>query len=108
MNRQKLGALLLGGTLLLSADFSPASSSKYELVIKNGRIVDGSGNPWFYADIGIIDGRIAKIGRIDTSEAAQVVDAQNLIVAPGFIDVHTHVENGITRMPTADNFLMMG
>src|SRR5574341_1278906 len=108
MNRQKLCALFLGVTLFLSTNFSQASFSKYELVIKNGRIVDGSGNPWFYADIGIIDGRVAKIGRIDASEAAQVIDAQNLIVAPGFIDVHTHVENGITRMPTADNFLMMG
>ncbi len=107
MNQRKLCALLLGVTFLLAANFSQASS-KYELVIKNGRIVDGSGNPWFYADIGIIDGRIAKIGRIDTSEAAQVIDAQNLIVAPGFIDVHAHVENGIMRMPTADNFLMMG
>ncbi len=108
MNRRKLCALLSGVALLLAANFSPAASSKYELVIKNGRIADGSGNPWFYADIGIIDGRIAKIGRIDTSEAAQVIDAQNLIVAPGFIDVHAHVENGIMRMPTADNFLMMG
>jgi N-acyl-D-amino-acid deacylase len=108
MNRQKLCALFLGVTLFLSTNFSQASFLKYELVIKNGRIVDGSGNPWFYADIGIIDGRVAKIGRIDASEAAQVIDAQNLIVAPGFIDVHTHVENGITRMPTADNFLMMG
>jgi N-acyl-D-amino-acid deacylase len=108
MNRRKLCALLLGITLFLSANFSPASSLKYELVIKNGRIADGSGNPWFYADIGIVNGRIAKIGRIDTSEAAQVIDAQNLIVAPGFIDVHAHVENGIMRMPAADNFLMMG
>jgi N-acyl-D-amino-acid deacylase len=108
MNRQKHCTLLLGVALLLSATFSPASPSKYELVIKNGRIVDGTGNPWFYADVGIIDGKIAKIGRIDTNEAAQVIDAQNLIVAPGFIDVHAHVENGIMRMPTADNFLMMG
>ncbi len=108
MNWQKLCALLLGVALFLSTAVSQASASKYELVIKNGRIVDGSGNPWFYADIGIINGRIAKIGRIDTNEAVQVIDAQNLIVAPGFIDVHAHVENGIMRMPTADNFLMMG
>jgi N-acyl-D-amino-acid deacylase len=93
---------------VLLTNFGAANSQPYDLVIKNGRIVDGSGNPWFYADIGIIDGRIAKIGRIDTSEAAQVIDAQNLIVAPGFIDVHAHVENGIMRKPTADNFLMMG
>ncbi len=85
-----------------------ADSTKFDVVIKNGRIVDGSGNPWFYADLGIIAGKIAKIGWIDTSEAAQWLDAKNLVVAPGFIDVHTHVEGGITRIPTADNFLQMG
>ncbi|MGH7450139.1 MAG: N-acyl-D-amino-acid deacylase family protein [bacterium] len=94
--------------IFLFAILGLTSPPQYELVIKNGRIVDGSGNPWFYADIGIIDGRIAKIGRIDTSAAAQVIDAQNLIVAPGFIDVHAHVESGIMRMPAAENFLMMG
>ncbi len=99
---------LFAVTIFLLSTFGVTFSQPYDLVIKNGRIVDGSGNPWFYADIGIIDGRIAKIGRIDTSAAAQVIDAQNLIVAPGFIDVHAHVENGIMRMPTADNFVMMG
>lgn len=108
MNERRLYTLLLVTLYLLATNFCLAGSIKFDLVIKNGRIVDGSGNPWFYADLGIIAGKIAKIGWIDTSEAAQWLDARNLMVAPGFIDVHTHVEGGITRIPTADNFIQMG
>lgn len=108
MKCQKLCTLFLAGALFLLATFIKASATKFDVVIKNGRIVDGSGNPWFYADIGILAGKIAQIGWIDTSEATQWFDAKNLVVAPGFIDVHTHVEGGITRIPTADNFLQMG
>jgi N-acyl-D-aspartate/D-glutamate deacylase len=79
----------------------------YDLMITNARLVDGSGNPWFRADIGIKDGRIAAIGRLDPSQAAKTIDAGNQIVAPGFIDVHTHVES-IYSLPTAENFVRMG
>ena len=60
----------------------------YDLVVKNGTIVDGSGMPGFRADVGIIDGRIANIGRIREA-AASTIDAEGHIVAPGFIDGHT-------------------
>lgn len=79
----------------------------YDLVIINGRIVDGSGNPWFRADIGIKDGRITRIGHLGSAETAKVVDARNQIVSPGFIDVHTHVES-IYNLPAAENFVRMG
>jgi len=82
-------------------------SQKYDVVIKNGRIVDGTGNPWFRGDVGIKNGRIEKIGVIADSEAQHVIDANNLIVAPGFIDVHAHVEN-IFNNPAAENFIRMG
>ena len=108
MRKRRSSNFLLIVFLFLTINLCVAGSVKFDLVIKNGRLVDGSGNPWFYADLGIIAGKIAKIGWIDTSEAAQWLDAQNLIVAPGFIDVHTHVEGGITRIPTADNFIRMG
>ncbi|HEX8424526.1 MAG TPA: amidohydrolase family protein, partial [Pyrinomonadaceae bacterium] len=79
----------------------------YDLVVTNGRVVDGTGNPWFRADVGVKDGRIARIGRIAATEARTVVDAGGRIVAPGFIDVHTHVEN-IYNLPAAENFVRMG
>jgi N-acyl-D-amino-acid deacylase len=78
-----------------------------DLLITNGRIVDGSGNPWFRTDIGIKDGRIARIGRINSTDAAKTIDARGQIVAPGFIDVHTHVES-IYNLPAAENFIRMG
>jgi N-acyl-D-amino-acid deacylase len=78
-----------------------------DLLITNGRIVDGSGNPWFRTDIGIKDGRIARLGRINPTDAAKTIDARGQIVAPGFIDVHTHVES-IYNLPAAENFIRMG
>jgi N-acyl-D-amino-acid deacylase len=83
-----------------------ARSEQYDLVIHHGRVVDGSGNPAFFADIGIKDGRIAAIGRV-TGDAKAELDAKNLIVAPGFIDVHTHADD-VTEMPRAENFVRMG
>src|ERR687884_232981 len=67
-----------------------AATPLYDIVITNGRVVDGTGNPWFRADVAIKDGRIARIGHIDPAQARKVIDARGAIVAPGFIDVHTH------------------
>lgn len=84
-----------------------SNENSYDLLITNARIVDGSGNPWFRADIGIKDGRIAAIGRLASADAAKTIDAANQIVAPGFIDVHAHVES-IFSLPAAENFVRMG
>ncbi len=79
----------------------------FDLRITNARIVDGSGNPWFRADVGIRDGRILRIGKLDPAEAHQTIDARGQTLAPGFIDVHTHVES-IYSLPAAENFVRMG
>lgn len=79
----------------------------FDLLISNARIVDGSGNPWFRADIGVRNGRISKIGRLAGQAAARVIDARDQIVAPGFIDVHTHAES-VHELPAAENFVRMG
>ena len=63
----------------------------YDLLIRNGRIVDGSGNPWFCADVGVKNASIVAIGRIE-EPAERVVDAEGLYVSPGFIDVHCHAD----------------
>jgi N-acyl-D-amino-acid deacylase len=79
----------------------------YDLLITNARIVDGSGNPWFRADVAIKDGRIARIGRLGPDTANRTIDARGQILAPGFIDVHTHVES-VYNSPAAENFVRMG
>jgi N-acyl-D-amino-acid deacylase len=65
----------------------------YETIIKGGRIVDGSGNPWYKGDIAVIEGKIACIARCLVPEADQVIDAMGLVVAPGFIDAHSHADS---------------
>ncbi len=94
--------------LFLSVLFCVTTYAQYDLIIKNGRIIDGSGNPWYNGDIGIRDRHIVAIGRLDSTQSQRVIDARGMIVAPGFIDVHTHSEGGIRRTPTADNFLFDG
>ncbi|HEY6971005.1 MAG TPA: D-aminoacylase [Candidatus Angelobacter sp.] len=65
----------------------PAQSPTYDTIIRNGRIIDGSGNPWFSGDIAIQGDHIAAIGKLDNATAKRVIDASGLVVAPGFIDM---------------------
>ncbi len=98
------GAAVLGG-LAVSLGGQPP---RYDLVIRNGRIVDGTGNPWYRGEIAVIGDAIAAIRpRID-GPAARVIDAAGQVVAPGFIDLHTHARRGIFDVPTADNYVRQG
>lgn len=91
--------------LLFSSSFS---QSHFDLLIQNGRIIDGSGNPWFRGDVGVRNGKIVAIGKLDANDAQRVIDANGLVIAPGFIDVHTHAEEGLRKRPAAENFLFDG
>ncbi len=82
-------------------------TESFDLVITNARVIDGTGNPWFYGSIAIKDGKIAKIGQVKTDDTSQIIDAKNNIVSPGFIDVHAHTEH-IYKRPKAENFIRMG
>jgi N-acyl-D-amino-acid deacylase len=93
-------------TIVISATLQ-TSAQQYDLVITGGKIIDGSGNPWYYGDIAIKDGRIAAIGSVN-SKGLRTLNAKGLIVSPGFIDVHTHIEGNDLKVPTAPNFLFDG
>ncbi|WP_372906344.1 N-acyl-D-amino-acid deacylase family protein [Rhodohalobacter sp.] len=67
----------------------------FDILVKNGKVLDGTGNPWFYADIGINGDQIVWIGKSDNITADEVIDASGLYVSPGFIDVHTHAGSGL-------------
>jgi N-acyl-D-amino-acid deacylase len=79
-----------------------------DILITNGKIIDGTGNSWYYGNIAVKDGKIIKTGRDIKLPAAKIIDAKGFIVAPGFIDVHTHIEGDETKQPTADNFIYDG
>ncbi|HKV33821.1 MAG TPA: D-aminoacylase [Pyrinomonadaceae bacterium] len=97
------------GSFLVGQQRSEArvNAPVYDLLITNARIVDGSGNPWVRGDVAVRQGRVVKIGRIAPDTATKVIDARGEILAPGFIDVHTHVES-IYSLPAAENFIRMG
>jgi len=75
--------------------FFPAillAQQRFDIILKNGKIVDGTGNPWFYGDVGVIRDKIVCIGDLSKDKADKIIDVSGLVVAPGFIDVHTHIE----------------
>jgi N-acyl-D-amino-acid deacylase len=95
--------------VLIGVTVTPqAQSPAYDLVIKNGRIVDGTGSPWYRGDVGVRGDTIARIApRID-APATRTIDAAGKVVAPGFIDIHTHSRRGIFQVPTAENYVRQG
>ena len=73
--------------ILLLAPAAHAQAVPYDLVIRNGHIVDGTGSPWYSGDIAIRGGKIAALGKLDGASAKRSIDARGMVVAPGFIDM---------------------
>jgi dihydroorotase/N-acyl-D-amino-acid deacylase len=94
--------------VLLAALVCAAQSPRYDLLLRNGRVVDGSGNPWYRADIAIRGDTIARIAFKIDEPAARVIDLKGQVVAPGFIDIHSHARRNIFNVPTADNYVRQG
>jgi N-acyl-D-amino-acid deacylase len=82
-------------------------SSQYDFLIKNARVFDGSGNPWFIADVGVRDGRIAAVGALASAAATRTIDANGKFLAPGFIDIHSHSDRGLGDMNLRHNVNMV-
>jgi dihydroorotase/N-acyl-D-amino-acid deacylase len=97
------GALAM---LLLTAVQAPVPP--FDLIVANGRVIDGTGSPWYAADVGIRAGRIAAIGRLDAAGSSRRIDARGQIVAPGFIDMLGQSELTILVEPTLPSKIFQG
>ena len=100
--------LPLALSLCLTAPPLVAQAPAHDLVIRNGRIIDGTGSPWYAGDLGIRDGRIAAIGRLEGARATQTVDARGQVVAPGFIDMLGQSELAILANPSLPSKIFQG
>lgn len=80
----------------------------YDLIFRNGFVIDGTGAPWFRADVGVEGGRIAEVGKLSASKADRVIDATGLVVSPGFIDIHGHSEVSFLRFPKCESYIYQG
>ncbi|MGB3006631.1 MAG: D-aminoacylase [Chitinophagaceae bacterium] len=94
--------------LFLSLSTKNFAQETADILITNGKIIDGTGNSWYYGSIAIKNGKIISISRIANVTAAKTIDAKGLIVAPGFIDVHTHLEDDEVKDPMAKSFIYDG
>jgi N-acyl-D-aspartate/D-glutamate deacylase len=94
--------------LLLSESAVPSADQRFDLVIRGGKIVDGTGNPWYYGDLAVRGQRIVALGKVPTAASARTIDATGLVVAPGFIDIHSHSDFTLLEDGTAQSKIRQG
>ena len=116
-SNRRLARLAFLSLICLAASVLLAQDSRFDVLIAGAKVVDGSGNPWFYADVAIKGDTIAFVGPPRAATAAVRIDGAGLVVAPGFIDVHSHGAGGgpfypgpggIFDVPSAENYLREG
>jgi len=102
--------LVCSTTLACLVSTTPVAAQESTTLIRNGRLLDGSGNPWIYADVFVRGDRIEAIGSLASTRADEVIDADGLYVAPGFIDSHSHAGGGLASegLSHAEPLLAMG
>jgi N-acyl-D-amino-acid deacylase len=103
---------------LLATPTTATAQQRFDVLIRGGRILDGTGNPWFYGDVGITGDRVTAIGNLSQATATRVIDATGRIVTPGFIDIHSHADDtggprrtlrsDDARVRAAPNIVMQG
>ena len=101
MSFMRFGLLLLGVSAF-------AAAPDFDLLIRGGRIADGAGNPAWYGDIGIRQGKIAAMGHLAGRTAARTIEATGLTVSPGFIDVHNHSDYTVVEDGNAESMVRQG
>ena len=94
----------------LSAACTGGTDEDFDILIENGKVVDGTGNPWFYGDVGITGNSIVAVGDLASKTARTTIDAEGLVVSPGFIDAHAHSERGFGEADSSANlnYLLQG
>src|SRR4030042_5494815 len=106
------GSSLLGASMVLFKDAKAGRiflrSRGFDIVIKGGHVIDGSGKKEFLADVGIKDGKIIEIGNLNSVDAETVIDAKGLKVVPGFIDIHSHTDTDLILNPKAESKIRQG
>ncbi|MCJ8272940.1 MAG: amidohydrolase family protein, partial [Psychrosphaera sp.] len=100
-----ISLLVLSASWVEAVDGPPAH---YDILIKNGRVVDGTGKAGFIADIAVKNGKIIQIGKLNTASADQIINAKGMVVSPGFIDLHSHADHNILRNPDMENGIRQG
>ncbi len=100
--------LLIGVVCIALTPTLTGQQTSYDVLIRGGRVVDGSGNPWFRGDVAIEGDRIVAVGQLGTVQARRVIDATGLVVAPGFIDLHTHSDMPLLADGTAQSKVRQG
>jgi len=102
----RLGVALLIAALPVAN--SLAEEPRYDLVVRNATVVDGTGNPWFFADVAVKGEKIANIGKILPAEGRREIDAAGLVLAPGFIDIHSHSDTLLLEDGSAQSKIRQG
>lgn len=98
----------VAAALALCACVSSRGDEPYDLIIVGGKIVDGTGNPWFYGEVAVRGDRIVAVGRVPEQPAARTIDAKGMVVAPGFIDIHSHSDDLILEDGHAQSKIRQG
>jgi N-acyl-D-amino-acid deacylase len=100
--------LVVFALLIVLTNGAQGQRPEFDLLIRGGRVVDGTGNPSFVGDVGVRDGRVAAVGRLAGRTAARTIDATGLAVAPGFIDIHNHSDDTIVEDGNAESMIRQG